>query len=148
MRDSTKLLIKKYALMKLKYDFMGYPFTNKTELSFHHLIVPKRLCADYGLGRGYADWNGAILKQSTAHDYLHIIENNDPEKFYDISSEIIDEKLKGYLDPQNLKMIDDILNCFEKEFCGATFGSGNKPLIKDAFTKRVVKENKLILKMK
>ena len=38
MREITKLMIKKYKLMKLGYDFMGYDITNKSNLRFHHLL--------------------------------------------------------------------------------------------------------------
>ena len=93
MKEITKLMIKKYALMKLKYDFMGYEFQRSNQLSFHHLIVPKRYCKQEGLGEGYLNWNGAILRQDTSHDYLHIIERYDPEIFELITSEMIDENL-------------------------------------------------------
>ena len=95
MRELTKIMIKKYALTKLKYDFMGYPFSNTNQLSFHHLIVPKRLCPMYELGHGYFEWNGAILRQDTAHDYLHIVERYDRDMFEAITSEMIDENIKA-----------------------------------------------------
>lgn len=34
MREISSIMIKKYALNKLKYDFMGYEFTNTNQLSF------------------------------------------------------------------------------------------------------------------
>ena len=86
MREITKIMIKKYALMKLKFDFMGYVFQRPEQLSFHHLIVPHRLCKSKGLGEGYLEWNGAILRQNTAHDYLHVIEKYDPDMFNAITS--------------------------------------------------------------
>lgn len=147
MREATKLIIKKYALMKLKYDFMGYPFKNISELSSHHLIIPKRDCARLGLGRGYFEWNLAPLVRSSAHDYLHFIEKKDRERFEDITSEIIDQKIKGYLDPQNLKIIDDILTGFEKEYYDSYIIGEEIPL-RDSFYRRVTKENNIILKMK
>lgn len=138
MREITKIMIKKYALMKLKYDFMGYPFQGSAQLSFHHLIVPRRLCKVQGLGDGYYDWNGAILRQNTSHDYLHIIERYDLDMFNAITSEMIDENIKGYLDFKNLQAIDDILNQFEREYCGART-KNNHALIKDSYTKRLIK---------
>ena len=53
MRKITREMIKEYELMNLGYDFMGYTFNKPNELSFHHLIVPKRDCQKYGLGDGY-----------------------------------------------------------------------------------------------
>ena len=135
MREITKLMIKKYALMKLKYDFMGYEFNNTSQLSFHHLIIPHRFCPEQGFGDGYYIWNGAILRQNTAHDYLHVIENRDLDMFNAITSEMIDENVKGYLDETNLRAIDDILTQFEKEYCGARTKKG-KPLIKEVYTRR------------
>lgn len=53
MREITREMIKEYRLMKLGYDFMGYEIKNKQDLSFHHLIVPRRNCKALGLGEGY-----------------------------------------------------------------------------------------------
>ena len=148
MRDETKLLIKKYALLKLKYDFMGYTFKESGDLSFHHLIIPKCECPKLGLDKGYFEWNGAILVKNTAHPYLHIIEKKDRERFDAITDEIIIQKMKGYLDIENIKAIDDILTSFEKEYCGSTNSKGDKLLIRESYTKRMVSENKLILTLK
>lgn len=138
MREVTKLMIKKYALTKLKYDFMGYGFNQPSQLSFHHLVVPHRNCKIVGLGEGYVEWNGAILVQSTAHDYLHIIERYDPDMFGAITSEMVDENIKGHLDIVNLEAINDILTQFEREYCGARTKKG-QPLIKDSYVKRKFK---------
>ena len=139
MKEITKLMIKKYALMKLKYDFMGYEFQRSNQLSFHHLIVPKRYCKQEGLGEGYLDWNGAILRQDTSHDYLHIIERYDPEIFELITSEMIDENLKGRLDMENIKAIDDLLSYFEREHCSDRTKKGNL-IIKPEYTRRLVRK--------
>lgn len=139
MKEITKLMIKKYALMKLKYDFMGYEFQRSNQLSFHHLIVPKRYCKQEGLGEGYLDWNGAILRQNTSHDYLHIIERYDPEIFELITSEMIDENLKGRLDMENIKAIDDLLSYFEREHCSDRTKKGNL-IIKPEYTRRLVRK--------
>lgn len=136
MREITKIMIKKYALMKLKYDFMGYAFSYPNQLSFHHLIVPRRLCKKEGLGDGFLDWNGAILRQDTAHDYLHTIEKYDLDMFNAITSEMIDENIKGYLDLKNIKAIDDILNQFEHEYCGLRT-KNNHLVVKLEYVKRI-----------
>lgn len=139
MKEITKLMIKKYALMKLKYDFMGYEFQRSNQLSFHHLIVPKRYCKQEGLGEGYLNWNGAILRQDTSHDYLHIIERYDPEIFELITSEMIDENLKGRLDMENIKAIDNLLSYFEREHCSDRTKKGNL-IIKPEYTRRLVRK--------
>lgn len=139
MRDITKLMIAKYKLLELKYDFMGYEFDKEKELSFHHLIVPHRLSQIKNIPEdGYVEWNGAILKQSTAHNYLHIIERYDRDMFDAITNEMVDENNKGYLDLKNILYIDDILKCFEREYSGARTKNG-KPLIKEEYTRRRVR---------
>lgn len=127
-----------YKLKKLGYDFMGYDFNKTQQLSFHHLLIPRRYCGKYGLGEGYLWWNGVILRQNTSHEYLHVIESKDIDRFNAITSELIDENVKGYLDQENLFAIDDILNSFEREYSGTSTKKG-KPLIKEEFTRRLVR---------
>ena len=134
MREVTKLMIKDFRIMKLGYDFMGYQVKRKESLSYHHLIVPRRLCGQKGLGEGYLVWNGAILVQSSSHDYLHVVESRDYDRFLAITSEMIDENIKGYLDIDNLRRIADILRSFEKEYCSARTKKG-KILIREEFIK-------------
>lgn len=139
MRDITKLMIVKYKLLELKYDFMGYEFNKEKDLSFHHLIVPHRLCDIKNIPEdGYVEWNGAILKQTTSHNYLHVIERYDRDMFNAITLRMIDENIKGYLDTNDIRYIDDVLSCFEREYSGARTKSG-KPLIKEEYTRRMVR---------
>ncbi len=135
MVRGTKNLLTKYALMKLKYDFMGYSFNEVEELSFHHLIVPAKECPALGFGKGYFEWNGALLVKNTAHPYLHLIEHHDLDRFEAIRSEIIDQKIKGHISEENLKAIDDILTSFELE----VLNGSKKPKIKEEYTKRLYK---------
>lgn len=106
-------MIKEYEINKLKYDFMGYTYKWPEELSFHHLIVPKRDCPKAGYGNGYQKWNGAILKQLTSHNYLHTIERIDRELFLRITKYMIEENQNGKIDIDNLKRIREILLLFE-----------------------------------
>ena len=115
MKEITKLMINDFKIKQLGYDFMGYKFDKTIDLSFHHLIIPHKDCKKNRLGEGYLYWNGAILNQETAHDYLHIIENIDREIFLKITSEMIDENIKKKLDIENLRNIRDLLIYFEKE---------------------------------
>ena len=132
MREVTKLMVNDFKIMKLGYDFLGYKVNRKQDLSFHHLIIPHRESKAYGIGEGYLYWNGAILRQNTSHDYLHLIENIDPEIFYELTSEMIDENIKGRLDIDNLKRIHDLLLYFEREHDHDTSKKG-KLLIKREF---------------
>ena len=138
MREITRKMIEYYKIMKLGYDFMGYPALKKNTLSFHHLIVPKCQCQQNGLGEGYLWWNGAILNQPTSHEYLHLIEAKDYDMFLAITSEMIDENIKGYIDRENLLRIRDVLEQFEREHCSDRGKKGNL-LIKDTYLKRVRK---------
>lgn len=139
MKEITKIMVKDFRIMKLGYDFMGYQVKRKESLSFHHLIIPHRNCKEKGLGEGYLVWNGAILVQSSSHDYLHVVESRDYDRFLAITSEMIDENIKGYLDIDNLRRIADILRSFEKEYCNARTKKG-KMLIKEEFIKgRMIK---------
>ena len=115
MKNITEQMIKDFKIMKLGFDFMGYKVDKKQSLSFHHLIIPHRESKNYGIGDGYLYWNGAILRQNTSHDYLHIIEAKDYDLFLAITSEMIDENIKGKIDVDNLKRIRDLLLYFERE---------------------------------
>ena len=136
MREITKLMIKDFKIMELGYDFLGYKVNRTKDLSFHPLIIPYRESKNYRIGDGYLYWNGAILRQNTSHDYLHVIEHVDFDMFSYVTSEMIDMNIKGYLDPHNIRNIHDVLNQFEKEHCSDVNHSGKK-LIKDIYTHRV-----------
>ena len=139
MREVTKQMIHDYCLMKLKYDFMGYQIDRKEDLSFHHTILSYRECIKKGLGSGYWHWNGSLLVQDTAHEYLHKIELYDFERFSIINSEMIDENVKGHLDMDNLRKINDILLSFENEYLGRTTSRGNQIIKPEYVEKRVLK---------
>ena len=132
MKNIMEQMTKDFKIMKLGFDFMGYKVDKKQSLSFHHLIIPHRESKNYGIGDGYLYWNGAILKQNTSHDYLHVIERIDEEIFYLITSEMIDENIKGRIDIDNLKRIHDLLLYFEREHDHDTSKKG-KLLIKREF---------------
>ena len=132
MKEITKIMVNDFKIMKFGMDFMGYHVNRKQDLSYHHLIVQRRHCKEAGLGEGYLYWNGAILRQNTSHDYLHTIENIDPDIFYELTSEMIDENIKGRLDIDNLKRIHDLLLYFEREHDHDTSKKG-KLLIKREF---------------
>lgn len=117
MKFITEKMYKDFDMKKTGYDFMGYTFRHKEELSFHHTMIARRDCTKLNVpSEGYLEWNGAILKQITSHNYLHYIENKDYDRFLAITSELIDENIKGKIDKDNLIMIRDILLSFEKEY--------------------------------
>lgn len=139
MRKVTVEMIRDFKIMKLGIDFMGYKVNRKESLSFHHLIIAHRDCNALRVpSEGYVRWNGAILRQDTSHDYFHIIERKDPEIFYKITSEMLDENLKGHLDLENIAKIHDLLGYFEKEHCQDRTKKG-KMLIKREYIEGRIK---------
>ena len=142
MKEITKIMVNDFKIMKLGMDFMGYHVNRKQDLSYHHLIIPRRHCKEAGLGEGYLYWNGAILRQNTSHNYLHIIEKIDPDIFCELTSEMIDENIKGRLDIDNLKRIHDLLLYFEREHDHDTSKKG-KLLIKREFVTTRIPLNKI-----
>lgn len=131
MKTITRLMINEFKIDQLGYDFMGYSI-NKQNASYHHLIMPRRLHGPMNRE------NGAILNRLTAHPYLHRIEAIDLEIFNLITSEMVDENIKGRIDIENLRKINDLLLFFEKEHSADITKSG-QPLIKDIYTKRLLK---------
>lgn len=113
MKEVTKLLINNFKIKELGYDFLGFSIQKESILSFHHLLLSKEYCKKAKLGKGYWYWNGVILCQDTAHEYLHLIQKNNDELFRYITSELLDMKIKGYLDKKNLIAIGQILDYFE-----------------------------------
>ena len=138
MREVTKQMVNDFKLKKLGYDMMGYPFQRPNQLSFHHLIVPHRNCKEMGLGEGYLYWNGAILRQDTSHNYLHLIENKDYDRFLYITSELIDINIQRAILYKNIRRIHECLCGFEKEHCSDRNKNGY--LIKDEYTRRLIKK--------
>lgn len=139
MKTITKLMYDEFNIKKIGVDFMGYQVKRKESLSFHHLIIAKRDCRTLHIpADGYVRWNGSLLVQNTSHDYLHVIENVDKEIFYNITSEMIDENVKGKIDLENLRRINDLLLFFEKEHCLDRNKKGNL-IIKEEYTKRLIK---------
>lgn len=135
MREITKLMINEFNIEKLGYDMMGYTFKNIHELSFHHLIIPKRLC--YHLeDRGYTRDNGAILNQSSSHNYLHTIEIYDRDKFLEITKYLVEENKMGKIDIEIIKEIRDILIEFENQ-CGDIIKLNGSSIIKKEYKNRI-----------
>ena len=128
--DVTNLMIKRFNIRELGYDFMGYSLQTGSVLTFHHLIVPNRLG-----GHRTMD-NGAILCGDTAHTYLHLIEGIDLKAFNLITSEMIDMNMKRELNIYNLKRINEILCEFEHMY-GTKTNAKSKLLIREKYKERV-----------
>lgn len=136
MKEITRIMYHRYALNKLKADFMGYVYYNPEHLSYHHLIVPRRLGGERTIE------NGALLVQHTAHDYLHTIERYDLDMFNAITKQMIQENENGYLDMEHFRVIDDILNCFEREYIDAMNKKGRRLIKYEYIDQRLLKRLK------
>ena len=136
LKDVTFKMIKDFKIDRNGIDFMSYGFDKISELSFHHLIIAHRDCAKMHIpNQGYVSWNGAILRQITSHDYLHVIERVDPEMFVYITAKLVEENKLGYLDKKILLQIRSVLESFEREHCSDRTHN-NKALIKERYTIR------------
>lgn len=130
MKQITKLMIREFNIKKLGYDFMGYNLQKNDIYTFHHLIIPNRN------GGPIERWNGAVLCGKSSHQYLHLIELKSYDRFCYITSEMIDMNIKGRLDVENLRNINDVLESFEREYCSARNNDG-KLLIKSEYLRRI-----------
>ena len=65
----------------------------------------------------------------------NIFKTKDYDMFSAITSEMIDENIKGYLDMDNLRYILDVLRCFEREYLAKKKKNGDF-LIKDEYLYR------------
>ena len=126
MKKITNLLINDFEINKLGYDFLGYSLQKGDIYTFHHLIIPARK------GGATAYWNGAVLCGRTSHEYLHRIEKYDEEIFNLITSEMVDMKIKGFIDKANLKNIHELLSYFERDYLNLTNLNGTR-IIKDDY---------------
>lgn len=129
MKQIVKDMIKIYKIDKLGFDFCGYSLQKGDIYTYHHNIIARRNGGPETIS------NGAILCGKTSHQYLHLIEAKDYDMFSAITSEMIDENIKGYLDMDNLRYILDVLHCFEREYLLVKRKNGDY-LIKDEYLYR------------
>ena len=129
MKQITKLMINEFKIKELGFDFMGYELQKGDIYNYHHLIIPNKH------GGPETRWNGAILCCKSSHPYLHLIEAKDYDMFCYITSEMIDENVRGCLDIQNIRNIHAVLDRFEREHCSDR-GKKGKYLIKEQYTRR------------
>lgn len=135
MKQIIRDMIVLYKINELGFDFCGYSLQKGDIYTYHHNIIARRNGGPETIS------NGAILCGKSSHPYLHVIEAKDYDRFLAITSELIDENIKGYLDQENLLAIDDILTSFEKEYCSAKNKKGY-PLIKEEYMQRLIRKRR------
>ncbi len=119
-----------FELDKNGYDFMGYFFDDKKQLSYHH-IIPRH----YGGKTTYE--NGSLLVRSTAHNYIHVIEALDYNLFIELSHELKQEHLDG-ITKEHLIAIRQMLELFESRHQGE-YSKNGLLIIKEDFVRRRIK---------
>lgn len=108
MGSLTNRLFYEFELHKLGYDFMGYTFDDKKEISYHH-IQPRHY-------KGKTTYeNGALLNRNTSHNYIHIIEEYEFQLFIELSQELIAEHKDG-ITKEHLLAIRQMLEFFEQKY--------------------------------
>lgn len=125
-------LYKEYNLEKLGYDFLGYTFGSKKDLSTHH-ILPK-----HSGGKTKKD-NLCVLNRYTSHNYIHLIEDTDYKIFLQVSKFLLEQVKKGEIGEEQLLRINDILEVFEKKYKDEEARTGEL-LIKPEYKIRIFKQ--------
>ena len=125
-------LYKEYNIEELGYDFMGYEFQSKKELSTHH-IVPRHT------GGQTKKNNLCILNRNTSHNYIHLIEDIDYKTFLQISKCLMEQVKAGKVDLDELKRINEILLYFEDKYKNAESRTGGILIKPDYKDKRIIK---------
>lgn len=129
-KGMTKLkdkIFNNFNMAERSVDFMGYSFTTKRELTFHH-IQPK----NYGGKTTYA--NGSLLIRPS-HNYIHIIEAYDYKLFLQLSRELLDEHQDGAITPERIARINELLEYFEDKYRNSVTARGTL-LIQEEFIRR------------
>lgn len=127
MGSITNKLFNDFELYKLGYDFMGYYFDDKKQISYHH-IQPRHY-------KGKTTYkNGALLVRETSHNYIHTIEEYEFQLFIELSQELIAEHKDG-ITKDHLLAIRQMLEYFEHKFENQYTKRG-VPIIKEEFTRR------------
>lgn len=109
MSKLRERIYKDFKMEQLGYDFMGYTFESKKELSTHH-ILPRHL------GGQTKKNNLCALNRFTSHNYIHLIEDTDYKVFLELSKYLLEEVKKGEIGREQLLRIADVLQFFEYKY--------------------------------
>lgn len=123
-------IYKEFNIEQLGYDFLGYTFESKKELSTHH-ILPRHS------GGQTKKNNLCVLNRFTSHNYIHLIEDFDYKTFLQISRCLAEQVKLGNISIGELNTINDILCTFEYQYRDAEAKHGGI-LIKPEYKKRIL----------
>lgn len=133
MSKLRERLYNDYDLEKKGYDFMGYEFNSKKELSTHH-ILPRHS------GGKTKKNNLCILNRYTSHNYIHLIEDTDYKVFLELSKYLLEEITKGEISQDQLLRINDALEFFEFKYRNEEDRHGEKLIKPEYKSKRIIKK--------
>lgn len=133
MSKLRERIYKDFKMEQLGYDFMGYTFESKRELSTHH-ILPRHS------GGQTKKNNLCALNRFTSHNYIHLIEDTDYKVFLELSKYLLEEVSKGEISREQLLKIADALQFFEFKYRDEEDRNGER-LIRPEY-----KEKRIILK--
>lgn len=128
-------LYKEYNLEQLGYDFLGYEFNSKKDLSTHH-IIPR-----HSGGKSVKN-NLCILNRYSSHNYIHLIEDYDYKAFLQISKCLMEQVKLGEVSIGEINTIHELLCEFEYQFKDAEARHGGI-LIKPEYKKRILTKEDL-----
>ena len=128
MGKLTDKLFYDFDMHKTGYDFMGYTFDSKLDLSYHHIKTRQ------SGGKTTYD-NGAILNRATSHNYIHIIEAFEYDLFLEITQVLRDEHQAKAITKEHLQAIRDVLEYFEIKYQNQSTSRG-LPIVKEEFIRR------------
>ena len=109
MSKLRERIYKDFKMEQLGYDFLGYTFESKRELSTHH-ILPRHS------GGQTKKNNLCALNRFTSHNYIHLIEDTDYKVFLELSKYLLEEVKKGEIGREQLLRIADVLQFFEFKY--------------------------------
>ena len=109
MSKLRERIYKDFKMEQLGYDFLGYTFDSKKELSTHH-ILPRHS------GGQTKKNNLCALNRFTSHNYIHLIEDTDYKVFLELSKYLLEEVKKGEIGREQLLRIADVLQFFEYKY--------------------------------
>lgn len=124
-------LYKDYELETLGYDFMGYEFGSKKDLSTHH-IIPKHS------GGQTKKNNLCVLNRFTSHNYIHLIEDYDYKTFLNISRCLMEQVKLGKVSIGEINIIFELLQEFEFKHKDLEDRNGELLIKPEYKTKRII----------
>lgn len=125
-------LYKDYNIEELGYDFMGYEFNSKKDLSTHH-IIPRHT------GGQTKKNNLCVLNRYTSHNYIHLIEDYDYKVFLQISKCLMEQVKNRKVDLDEIRRIDELLRLFECKYRNEESRTGELLIKPEYKTKRIIK---------